>query len=105
MGLCSGRCADSFVPQHGSHRLDDVTGGNAVAVEQLLGFAAVGNFAHGDPMDSDGGVTDGLCDGVSDPPCRIVVLDGHDAAAGRRPRRDERLAIHGRHRIQVDHSH
>ena len=39
------RCADGFVPQHGSHRLDDVTGRNAVAVRQPSGLPLLRNRA------------------------------------------------------------
>ena len=63
------------------HRLDDVPGGDAVAIEQFLGLAAAGNLAHGEPAHGEAGWCHRLAHRVAKPARRIVILDGNDSAA------------------------
>ena len=64
--------------------VDDVRRGDPEAVEQLFRLAAAGNLAHGQAVDADAGLADGLGHGVADAASRVVILDGDDA--GRRSR-------------------
>ena len=65
------------------NRLDDVLGGDAVAVEEFLGLAAVGNFADGNPVDVNAGLGDRFRDGVTNAAGGVVILDRDDLPAGR----------------------
>ena len=59
--------------------LDDVRRGDAVAIEQLLGLAARGNLANGQPVTVTPAGAERLRHGIAQAAGRIVILDGDDA--------------------------
>ena len=67
--------------------VDDGAGGDAVAVEQLVGRAAARNLAHGETLARGSPVPDGLAHRVAEAAVRVVILDGDDRARRRARRR------------------
>ena len=75
------------------HGLDDVRGGDAEALEQLVGLAAARNLADGEALHREAGVGHRLGHRVADAARRVVILDRDEASAGRAPGRDERRRV------------
>lgn len=61
---------------------DDVGGGDAVPVEQLLRRAAAWDFKDGQALYGEAATGNGSCDGVADAACTVVVLDRDQPAFG-----------------------
>jgi len=85
-------------------RVDDVSGGNPEALEELFGFSAARDLTDGEPMHGEPGIGYRFGDRVADAARRIVIFHGNHMAAGRARRGDESVAIDRRHRVEVDHA-
>ena len=79
-------------------------GGDAEAIEQLVGLAAARNLADGEALHRDAGAGDRFGHRVADAARRVVILDGDEAAAGRAAGGDQAAAIDRRDRIEIDHA-
>ena len=96
------RLQDRFRLSDASNFLNDVTGGNPEALDELFGLSAARDLANGQTADREAGVGHGFGHRVADAAGGIVVLDRDQASAGRARRGGERVAIDRRDRVEID---
>ena len=85
-----------------SHCRNDVPGGDAVTVEQLVGRPAAGNLAHGESAHSKPVRSNRLRDGVANPTACVMVLDGDHPPLRVARAAHERGRIDRLQRIEID---
>jgi len=84
-------------------RIDDVSGGNAEALEELLGFSAARDLTDGQAMHREPDVGYRFGHRVADAARRVVIFHRDQPSLRGATSLDETVAIDRRDGVQIDH--